>query len=590
MKFYTNAFVNKNKILVRGIDENGAQVKRVYDYAPYLFVKSEKETGYKTINGANVARMNFANIWESRDFIKQYKDVAGFPIYGLTDYAYTFLNDYFPGGVKFDSSSISVVSFDIENLIGSDDIATSLITTPNEVTAVTLSKNGIKHVIHTCEFTPTDDNVISYRMQSEKLLLEKFIEVWKKLNPDVITGWNIEFYDIPYIVGRIRRILGEDAVSELSPWGIVRPYEIEIQGRTLTSYEFKGIASLDYLQLYKKFTYVTRESYKLDHIAEVELDEKKLDYSDYKNLNDLYYKNPQLYIEYNIHDVVLIDKLEDKLKLIELVFAIAYDAKVNYTDTLASVKQWDVIIHNYLMDRKIVVPPTKESSSDTFEGAYVKAPIVGMHDWVVSFDLNSLYPHLSQHYNISPEKYSGREGSFPSVDELLEGNFVPPNKKYSYAANGCRYLRDNMGFLGEIMAKMYDDRNYYKALLKEQKKIFQDTKSPEAEKLISTYDNAQMAKKIQLNSAYGAIGNKYFRWFDLNHAEAITISGQFAIRWIANKLNAYLNKVCKTSNVDFIVASESDMDNRAFVSQWPKDRHLRTLIDPNFGYYIIVGS
>jgi DNA polymerase elongation subunit (family B) len=304
---------------------------------------------------------------------------------------------------------------------------------------------------------------------SEKDLLRKFIKTWQYLDPDIVTGWNVEFYDIPYLVNRIARILGEDAVKDLSPWKTITAYEVVIKGKAAQSFTLNGISTLDYMQLYKKFILKPRESYRLDYIAQVELEEAKLDYSEYANLDDLYNRNFQKYVEYNIHDVDLIFKLDDKLKLIELVFALAYDAKVNYNDTLASVKPWDILIHNFLLNRNIVIPNNTSSFDAPLVGGYVKAPQVGLHKWVVSFDLDSLYPHLIMQYNISPEMFAGRESGFPTIEELLEGKFKAPYN-YSYAANGCFYKREKMGFLAEIMETMYSNRKKYKGQMLDAKK------------------------------------------------------------------------------------------------------------------------
>jgi DNA polymerase elongation subunit (family B) len=550
-------------MLVRGI-ENGKPVKKVVEYKPYLFIPTKNESKYKTLSGDTVGRMNFDSVTEARDFANQYEDVGGMPIYGMTNYLYTFIFDTFRGEIKYDPALISVCSLDIETKVGQEDIATSIQTTPNEITAITISRNGLKSVFGCGDFVSDDENVTYYRCKDEKALLTAFLEIWNssEYRPDVLTGWNIEFFDVPYLVGRIAKILGEEATKKLSPWGLIRPYDVEVKGRKVTSYEIKGVSVLDYLALYKKFTYANQEKYSLDHIAMVELGEKKLDYraEGYTSLNDLLERNFQLYVEYNIRDVRLIDMLEDKMKLIELVFAMAYDAKVNYVDTLASVKPWDVIIHNYLMERNIVVPQQKPSLISDLVGGYVKDVQVGMHKWVVSFDLNSLYPHLIQQYNISPEMFVERLSSFPSLDTLLDKSVDLGMKgsDYSYAANGCLYRKDKQGFLGAIMAKMYDDRVRYKKEMIECKKEYEKTKDKILLKEISRLDNLQMAKKIQLNSAYGALGNKYFRWFDINHAEAITMSGQLSIRWIADRMNEYLNKLCKTEDFDFVVASDTD--------------------------------
>lgn len=556
MKYYTNVFINKGKIYIRGI-ENGKHFARIEKYKPYLFVNSQENTEYKNTQGQNVLKLDFDSIWEAKEFLQQYKDVEGMPIYGLTRFEYVYLYDRYKTK-DYDAAEISVVGLDIETKLGTEDIATAVSTTPNEITAITISKGNKLYSFGCKDFKPHLENVIYFKCNSEKELLQKFIEIWVSCNPDVVTGWNIEFFDIPYLVGRINRILGEEYVNRLSPWGIVKPYDVDVKGRKITSYQLMGISTLDYLVVYKKFILSPRESYRLDYITEVELEENKINYKDegYINLDDLYDRNFQRYLEYNIHDVVLINKLEDKLKLIELVFAMAYDAKINYNDTFGTVLQWDIIIHNYLMDEKTVIPQQSNRYFTDFAGGYVKEPKVGMHKWVVSCDLNSLYPHLIQQYNISPETFVERI-NIPSINDLLAGVSVPLSE-YSIAANGCAYLKTKQGFLGALMEKMYKDRQAYKKQMLKVEQEYENTKNPILKKEIARLNSLQHSKKIQLNAAYGALGNRYFRWFDINHAEAITLSGQLSIQWIANKLNTYLNKICNTISYDYIIASDTD--------------------------------
>jgi DNA polymerase elongation subunit (family B) len=325
-----------------------------------------------------------------------------------------------------------------------------------------------------------------------------------------------------------------------------------------------GVNVLDYQNLYKKFTYTQQESYRLDHIANVELGERKLDYSEYTGLQDMYNSNYQKYIEYNIRDVELIEKLEDKMKFIELVYALSYDAKVNYEDTLASVKQWDVIVHNYLRGKNIVIPQfEKNKNCKSLVGGYVKDPKVGLSNWVVSFDLNSLYPHLIMQYNISPETFVTKLKQTHTIEQILEGKISDYDEyldkmNCAIAANLCVYSKERQGFLPALMQKMYNDRVVYKKQMIEVKKEYEKFKNPGLLKEIARLNNMQMAKKIQLNSAYGALGNQYFRWYDINHAEAITMSGQLSIRWIEGKLNKYLNKLFKTDGKDYVIASDTD--------------------------------
>jgi DNA polymerase elongation subunit (family B) len=376
----------------------------------------------------------------------------------------------------------------------------------------------------------------------------------------VITGWNCELYDIPYIAGRIERILGEKEARRLSPWGNIRRRELVIKGREQISYEISGVSVIDYLDLYKKFTYKAQESYRLDHIANVELGQKKLDHSEFETFKDFYTKDWQKFIDYNIRDVELVDQLEDKMKLIELCFTMAYDAKVNFNDVFYQVRTWDAIIYNYLKKRDIVIPPKDHSEkSDKFAGAYVKDPIPGKYDWVVNFDLNSLYPHLIMQYNISPETLIDQRHPSVTIDKILNQDITfDKYSDYAVCANGAMYRKDVRGFLPELMEKMYNDRVIFKKKMLVAKQQYEKTKTKELEKEIARCNNIQMAKKISLNSAYGAIGNQYFRYYKLANAEAITMSGQVSIRWIESKMNLYLNRILKTNNIDYVIASDTD--------------------------------
>jgi DNA polymerase elongation subunit (family B) len=349
-------------------------------------------------------------------------------------------------------------------------------------------------------------------------------------------------------------------MKRMSPWGLVTEDEVYISGRKHISYDIGGISQLDYIKLYKKFTYKTQESYRLDYIAEVELGQKKLDHSEFDTFKDFYTKGWQKFVEYNIIDVELVDRLEDKMKLIELALTMAYDGKVNYEDVFSQVRMWDTIIYNYLKKRNIAIPPKEKTDKDSkYAGAYVKEPIPGKYDWVVNFDLNSLYPHLIMQFNVSPETLVEERHPSVTVDKILNQELTfEMYKDYAVCPNGAMYRKDIRGFLPELMEKMYNDRVIFKEKMIAAKKQYEKKKTKELEKEIARCNNIQMAKKISLNSAYGACGNQYFRYFKLANAEAITLSGQVAIRWIESKMNSYLNKVLKTKDVDYVIASDTD--------------------------------
>ena len=554
--FYTNVYMRGDKIYMRGFDK-GIRIKDIIQYKPYLFLSSKKaNTGFKTLDGKSVEKMSFDSISEARDFISTYSDMSNMEIYGLTTFPYLYIYDNFKGDIDYDPKIVNIGTLDIE--CAADEGFPDIQKADKELTAITVRCKNRNYVFGCGEFVTNDPNTHYLKCKDEYELIQKFLACWQALDLDIVTGWNIEFFDIPYLVNRIRLLFNDAEAKKLSPWKILDEKSVEFRGKENQSFTPVGVAVLDYYQLYRKFMFGNQESYKLDYISQVELGEQKIDYSEYGNLLELYKKNYQKFIEYNIHDCVLVDRLDDKLKFIEQVMALAYDAHVNYNDTMTTVRPLDIIIHNYLLEQGVVIPQMKKQQMDEpLVGGYVKEPKLGLSKWVVSFDLNSLYPHLIMQYNISPETFVTRLPDFQSIDTLLNGSFTH-NCPHAITANGCIYRKDKQGFLPQLMEKMYNDRVVYKKKMLEAKQRYEKTKSKDDEKLIARYHNMQMAKKIQLNSAYGALGNQYFRWFNFNHAEAITTSGQLSIRWIEKKVNLYFNKICRTDGVDYVIASDTD--------------------------------
>jgi DNA polymerase elongation subunit (family B) len=562
MRFYTNVQMVGDHFLVRGY-ENGRHFMTREKFNPTLFVPSNKKTKYQTLTGDYVEPIQPGSVRDCREFIKKYEGVENFKIYGNTGYIYQYISEMYPAEeIKFDTNKIKIATLDIE--VASENGFPDVESAAEEILLITIQDYATKQIRTWGKgpFNNTQDNVIYKGFRTEYELLDDFINWWmiESNTPEVVTGWNSELYDIPYLVRRIDRILGEKLMKRLSPWGLVTEREIFIAGRKNISYDVGGITQLDYLNLYKKFTYKAQESYRLDYIASVELGQKKLDHSEFDTFKDFYTKGWQKFVEYNIIDVELVDRMEDKMKLIELAITMAYDAKANYADVFSQVRMWDTIIYNYLKDRNIVIPPKERSDKDSkYAGAYVKEPIPGKYDWVVSFDLNSLYPHLIMQYNISPETLLEERHPSASVERILneEINFEL-YKDNAVCANGAMYRKDVRGFLPELMEKIYKDRTIYKKKMLAAKQEYEKKKTKDLEKEIARCNNIQMARKIQLNSAYGAIGNQYFRYYKLANAEAITLSGQVSIRWIENKMNAHLNKILKTQDVDYVIASDTD--------------------------------
>ena len=579
-QYYTNVSTYGSNILFRGV-KNGRRVKMKIEYAPTLFLPVNKNTEWKTLSGDNLEPKKFENMRSARDFAKKYEDVQNFKIFGNSSFEYAFIAETQPGMIDWNIDELKISIIDIE--VGSENGFPDPYKATEPITAIAIRSLNGDMVVYGCgEYDKEKDetnkgkNVTYIKCRDEYTLCKTFLTDWEKDSPDVVSGWNIKFFDIPYLVNRFNRILGEDNTRKLSPWNNVYAREKVIRGKNVTSYDLTGIAVLDYIELYKWYAPggKSQESYRLDNIAHVELGKKKIDYSEYDNLHQLYRLNFQKFIEYNIVDVELVIELENKLKLIELGLTLAYDTKTNYEDIFAQTRMWDSLIYSYLFEKNIIVPPKIiKNKTEAFEGAYVKEPQVGAHDWVASFDLNSLYPHLMMQYNISPEtlidpeeytdEMRGVLGQVVTVDRLINGDIDTSKlSDVTLTPNGQFFRTDIQGFLPKMLEEMYEDRKKFKKLMLKSKQDYEnetdESKKREIKNLVARYDNLQLAKKVSLNSAYGALGSQYFRFYDLRMALGVTTAGQLSIRWIEKALNGYLNKLLKTNNEDYVIASDTD--------------------------------
>ena len=554
--FYTNIQLAGDTILYRGY-EDGQPVQFRSQFSPTLYVPSKKKERFKTLDGRNVSPVKFGAAREAREFIKQYENVENFEVHGYERFVYQYIRQEFPKEVDYDINQMKIYALDIE--VKCENGFPNVEEAAEEMLSITIKDMVTKKFISwvTREFD-APPNVEMKVFWTEQEMLQDFLTWWAQNTPDILTGWNVNLYDMPYIARRINRILGEKWMKSLSPWNRANEREVYVQGRKNYAYDISGVNILDYLDLYRKFTYSNQESYRLDHIAFVELGQRKVDHSEYENFKDFYTSDWQKFMLYNIQDVELIDRLEDKMKLLELAITMSYDAKVNFEDVYSQVRMWDTMIYNYLTDRNVVVPPRRvERKDEKYAGAYVKEPKAGCYDWVVSFDLNSLYPHLIMQYNISPETLIESRHPSATVDKILEGT-LDISGEYCVCANGAQYRKDIHGFLPEMMQTIYDERTIYKKKMLIAKQDYEKKPSERLKKDIAKFNNIQMARKIQLNSAYGAIGNQYFRYYNLANAEAITLSGQVSIRWIEQRMNKYLNKILKTEDEDYVIASDTD--------------------------------
>ena len=571
-KFYTNVQTVGNNILYRGVTD-GKRTKIKIPYQPTLYEPAKKVTNFTSLDGTYLQDHKFDSMRDARDYLRKFEGVSGKTIYGQNRFEYAFIGEQHKEMIDWDFDKVSIAIVDIE--VGSENGFPDPYEANEPVTAIALRFIGGHMFVFGCGDYEVKGQERYMKCKDEYHLLKFFLKLWQEKCPDALTGWNTKFFDVPYLVNRMRKVLGEDEAKKLSPWNIISERQAFVMNRKMTVYELVGVGDLDYLELYKWYSPngKSQESYRLDAIAQFELGEGKISYEEYDNLHQLYRLNYQLFIEYNIKDVDLILKLEDKLKLIELALTLAYDTKTNYDDVFAQTRMWDALTYNNLMNQNIVVPPRiVKEKSEAFEGAFVKDPQVGLHNWVASFDLNSLYPHLMMQYNISPETLIEPENYTQemrdvlsqgvTVDKLLKKQIdLSALENVTITPNGQFFRTDMQGFLPKMMEDMYEDRKKFKKMMIQAKKDYEaekdDTKKYDIEKRIARYNNLQLAKKVSLNSAYGALGSQYFRFYDLRMALGVTTAGQFSIRWIESKINGYMNSLLKT-NKDYVIASDTD--------------------------------
>lgn len=555
MRFYTNVTRRGDRLLVREV-YNGQKKNYTVDYHPNLFVSTNKQSEWKSLFGKNVEVVSPGTMKECSAFAQQYTDVEGFDVFGNDfSFPHQYIIREYPGQIQYQKENISIWSIDIETT--TENGFPSLTNPIEEINVITMVNmtNGEIHTFLYKSAKNIEEGSQIHLFSSEKDMLYGFLSFWKQAQPDILSGWNSEFFDAPYLVARIDSVLGSKAVSMLSPFGYVRQTTTIVMEKECPIVDILGVGQLDFLALYKKFTYVNRESYKLDHIAYVELDKRKLDHSEYATFRDFYTHGwDDKFVRYNQIDAHLIYQLENKLKLIDLALMLAYTAKINYDEVFSPVNTWDALIHNYLWEKKICVPTKPHNEKVPYEGAYVKEPKKGKHMYVASFDATSLYPSIMQAWNMSPERLIKVDKRYAApIDVHLRGEVaIPEDRSVSIAVNGAVFDNSEIGVMGSIIDYFMTLRKTTKNLMlskKKEKENYEET-SKEYKALsdeISYLDVKQLAVKILLNSLYGACANAHFRYYDIHIASAITLNGQFIIRRCGEEID---RKLCKKFGVE----------------------------------------
>ena len=573
MKFYTSINRIGSTLCYRGY-EDGRRVAYRVPFKPTLFVNTKNPNAeWKTLEGKPLEPMQFDTMREASDFMDRYADVEQLQVYGNSNFTAQYVQETFPNDIKFDPSLVRVANIDIE--VASDDGFPEPEKAEAVVQSICLKYFGSpaiyiwaledKYDPSKTELDVNPDDIYFIKCDGEVDLLLKFLQFWshKDTSPDILTGWNTRNFDLPYLINRVAKMIGMDTIKKFSPWGAVRARDLTNRGRKSQVYEVGGIEQLDYYDLFQKFGYLSYgvlESYRLDHVAYTVLGEKKLSYEEHGNLFTLYKEDYQKFIDYNIKDVLLVEKIDEKMGLTELAMTIAYKGGCNYTDAFGTTQLWDTYIYRELCRRKNVVPPKVERPTTDIVGGYVKPPMVGRHQWVVSMDLASLYPHILMGYNMSPETIMDQRTLGVSIDKTLDReNPDPVLPDACMCANGVHFRKDTRGVIPTIIDGLYAERKGIKKEMIDTKIQVEKgvTNKQIADRTITKLNTQQMAIKIMMNSLYGALGNRWFRYYDVRMAEAVTTCGQVAIRWAEKAVNKYMNELLGTDE-DYVIAIDTD--------------------------------
>lgn len=555
-EYYTNAVVKYGKVFYRGysFDEHGNRhrVHTKLDYKPTLYVETKDETSeYKCLHGRRLAPKQFTSIPEAREFVKSFEDVMYICGYQPSRFEYNFLIVTFPEKMELGITDINVASVDIETTTDHGKIDT--VNTPEEITLISYQNIKTKALVTWGSRPSIVENFVLCK--NEQDMFHRFIKHVEMDDPDVLTGWNIAGFDIPYIINRGTKIVG-NAIQRLSPFQMIEVKDEEIKGRASQKFTIVGRTILDMLELYLKFTFVKRVNNKLETIAMAELGVGKLK-NPCATFKEFYMLEWDTFVSYNQIDVIRVSELEDKLGLIALAMAIAYKAKINLGDVYGPVKIWECMILGKLFAENTLVSIKRpHNSSNGIEGAYVHEPKKGFVGWGVSIDAEALYPSIVVGLNMSPETLLGMNMD-ASVSSLMGGSDFS-DKDYAIAANGSMYSKDKQGIIPRIMQEIKEERNISKKEMLVAKQQYIDTKDESFRKISIIKGTNQLAMKTLNNAGFGAISQSGFLFFDNRIAEGITMTGQFIIQYVSRHFNTRLNDFFKTKDVNYIIYMDTD--------------------------------
>ncbi len=544
-------------------DEQGKRAVAEIPFEPYIFIESETNAEAMSIFNTKLVKRSFKNSWDRGKYIKN----SGLKrIFYNIQTEQQFLIDTFGdknSTPEFTENPLKIFFFDIETYSPGDFPDPKI--APDAINVITIY-DSISKEFYTWgtggkgggKFKPTD-KVNYFSCKSESELLIKFLDFWQADHPDIVSGWNSESFDIPYIINRIKFVLGEERAKNLSPVGQLycRKDVLTKFGKYEDRWYIKGVSHLDYMEVYKKFAREKREKYTLDFIGETELNEKKV-YVPASDLPKFADTNWQTFCEYNIQDVNILVGLEEKLHYLQIVRKLAYMGYTTFEQALGTIQIVTGAMALKALEKGMVIPTFPVTDPSTFEGGYVRDPQRGLSDSIVSFDLNSLYPNTIISANISPETKVGKiiNKTDTEIEVRLQSGKIysmPHQDFYNWIKEEelaitkykILYSQKHKGFCPELLDGIYAERVVNQKALKKHKADKNKCKEgsdkyKEHEKSMVELDVMQYTLKILMNSLYGTFGNVHSPFYDIDAASSVTLTGQSCSKEASDIANRFV--------------------------------------------------
>lgn len=597
---YTSVMRDGNDILLMGYSHDKEPIKKRVKFEPELFLPKDDGT-YTSLLQKKFAPKKFDSIGSVREYVDQYKEL--YSIHGISDMSRQYVCRNFRGKLSHSIYPIQVWWFDIETKVSKGFPKPE--TAAEQISLITLFNRTSKK-IYTWSLHAIDDPTVNSGLSEEEIEKEKewinahnvdfrsfsneesmlldFLKFVHANRLDILSGWNSDAFDIPYLFNRLVNVLGESMAAKLSPWKIIEERTVHItETKSFKTYDIGGINHLDLMELYKKFNPGSKESFSLDFISNYELGEKKVELPG-EDFKDSYSRFWATFVRYNIQDVLLLEKLDRKKQMIELCLAVAYMAKCSYSDVFSAMRTWECFITNSFYEKNMVEPWSKtRQESISLPGAYVHDPKAGRYRWVVSVDATALYPSIMMQNNLSPETIISVLANV-SPETIIDGNLPDLQPGTILSANGLITTSEFTGFIPELTRFVFDGRKEAKDQMLDLKKKLSDMSPSEksaAELEIAALNTRQSVLKVLGNSLYGVCALKHFRYYNFSIASAITLSGQLYLKKTMKLINDALNKIAGTVDVEYAFYGDTDsifFTADAIVQKFWSDKDDKTIV------------